>query len=91
MEGETFELSIDDVFVLAGRGTVVWGPIESGVLRSGERVKIVEGDRVVATATAQIEMINKRGADPRTIGLLLQELNGAPPAPGQRVRRERRE
>jgi elongation factor Tu len=85
-----FDLSITDVFVLTGRGTVVWGPIESGVLRSGEHVAIVDEEHVVATAVAQIEMINKKDADPRTIGLLLQDLSGEAPQPGHHVRRDTR-
>jgi translation elongation factor EF-Tu-like GTPase len=65
----------------------VIGPIETGVLRTGEEVEIWDDDRLVAKARAEVEMICSREADPRSIGLLLGDTDKNLLAPGQTVRR----
>jgi uncharacterized protein YcgI (DUF1989 family) len=49
---EDFVLSIVNVFTLTGRSAVVIGPVESGVIRSGESVEIWDGDALVCAAPA---------------------------------------
>lgn len=83
---EPFALTVVDVFTVSRRGTAVVGPIESGTLRTGDRVRVVRGDVQVATAEVSIEMICSRDADPRTIGLLIRRLDGATPQPGDLIR-----
>ena len=84
--GEDFVLSVLDVFDLTDLGVVVVGPIESGVARTGDLLELTRGDRVVATATAQVELINARRADPRSIALVLLDLDGERPLVGDVVR-----
>jgi elongation factor Tu len=84
---QDFVLTIVDVFTLTGRGTAVIGPIESGVLRTGEEVEIWDDDRLVTSVRAQVEMICSRDADPRSIGLLLGDADKNLLSPGQTVRR----
>jgi elongation factor Tu len=84
---QDFVLTIADVFTLTGRGTAVIGPIESGVLRTGEEVEIWDDHKLITTAHAQVEMICSRDADPRTIGLLLGDVDKSRLAPGQTIRR----
>jgi elongation factor Tu len=85
--GEDFVLKIVDVFTLTGRGTVVVGPIESGVLRTGESVEIYDDERLVMTARADVELIRSRTADPRIVALRLGNVDKALLRSGQTVRR----
>ncbi|MGH8862620.1 MAG: hypothetical protein ACRDVG_15535, partial [Jatrophihabitantaceae bacterium] len=87
-EDEDFVLTIVDVFTLTGRGTAVIGPIESGVLRTGDEVEIWDDHQLVSSARATVEGIYSRHADPRSIGLLLGEVDKNLLAPGQTVRRK---
>jgi hypothetical protein len=68
-------------------GDRVIGRIESGVLRTGETVEIWDGGRLVTTAPATIEMITSRRADPKTIGLLLGDVDKDLLSSGQTIRR----
>jgi len=42
---KTFLMPIEDVFSISGRGTVVTGRIERGIIKVGEEVEIVGGSR----------------------------------------------
>ena len=56
---QDFLMPIEDVFSIAGRGTVVTGRVESGRIKVGETVEIVgikETDKTVVTG---VEMFNK--------------------------------
>jgi translation elongation factor EF-Tu-like GTPase len=44
-----FRLTVEDVFSISGRGTVVTGRVESGQLATGQRVEVVRAGAVVAT------------------------------------------
>ena len=47
---QDFVLIIADVFTLTGRGTAVIGPIESGVVRTGDEVEIWDNDQLITKA-----------------------------------------
>jgi len=58
-EDKPFLMPIEDIFTITGRGTVVTGRIERGVVRMGDAVEIV-GIRPTASSTVTgIEMFNK--------------------------------
>lgn len=83
---QDFVLTIQDVFDIAGRGTIVVGTIESGVLRSGETVGVWAGDQLLVSMPATIDMIRNPGNPPR-IGLLLGGVDKDILGVGQVVRR----
>jgi translation elongation factor EF-Tu-like GTPase len=72
---EDFVLTIVDVFRITGRGAAVIGPIESGVIRTGDMVEIWEDDELIASTRATVEMINSRRADPRSIAVMLGDID----------------
>jgi elongation factor Tu len=71
-----FLMSVEDVFTITGRGTVVTGRIERGVVNTGEEVEIVgmRESSVKSTVTG-VEMFRKtldRGEAGDNVGLLLR-------------------
>ena len=54
-----FLMPIEDIFSIEGRGTVVTGKIERGVVKLGEEVEIVGIKDTVKTTVTGIEMFNK--------------------------------
>src|SRR3990167_1992749 len=56
---KAFLMPIEDVFSIEGRGTVVTGRIERGVLKVGEEIEIVGIKDTVKTTVTGIEMFNK--------------------------------
>ena len=57
---EGFCMTIDDIFTITGRGTVVTGKVESGDIRLHDRVKIQRnGSIVLETEVVGIEMFRK--------------------------------
>ena len=54
-----FLMPIEDIFSIEGRGTVVTGKIERGVINVGEDVEIVGIKDTVKTTVTGIEMFNK--------------------------------
>jgi elongation factor Tu len=54
-----FLMPIEDVFSIEGRGTVVTGRIERGIIKVGEEVEIVGIKDTVKTTVTGIEMFNK--------------------------------
>jgi elongation factor Tu len=72
-----FLMPIEDVFSISGRGTVVTGRIERGIIRVGEEVEIV-GIRDTATTTCTgVEMFRKlldEGRAGDNVGVLLRGL-----------------
>jgi elongation factor Tu len=55
-----FLMSIEDVFSIKGRGTVVTGRVDRGVLKKGEEVEIVGlRDKIDRTVVTGIEMFHK--------------------------------
>jgi elongation factor Tu len=57
---KTFLMPIEDVFSISGRGTVVTGRIERGVINVGEEVEIVGlADKATKTTVTGVEMFRK--------------------------------
>lgn len=54
-----FLMPIEDIFSIEGRGTVVTGRIERGVVKVGEEVEIIGIKPTTKTAVTGIEMFNK--------------------------------
>jgi len=73
-----FLMPIEDVFSIKGRGTVVTGKIETGIIKVGEEVEIV-GIRDTATSTVTwVEMFHKlldQGQAGDNAGILLRGLD----------------
>jgi elongation factor Tu len=55
-----FLMPIEDIFSIEGRGTVVTGRIERGVVKVGEEVEIVGIKDTMKTTVTGIEMFNKQ-------------------------------
>ncbi len=55
-----FLMPIEDIFSIEGRGTVVTGRIERGVVKVGEEVEIVGLEATTKTTITGIEMFNKQ-------------------------------
>ncbi len=71
----TFLMPIEDVFSISGRGTVVTGRIERGIVKVGEEVEIVGIKDTVATTCTGVEMFRKlldEGRAGENIGALLR-------------------
>ncbi|MBF0333806.1 MAG: elongation factor Tu [Alphaproteobacteria bacterium] len=70
-----FLMPIEDVFSISGRGTVVTGRIERGVVKVGEEVEIVGIKNTVKTTVTGVEMFRKlldAGEAGDNIGALLR-------------------
>ena len=72
---KSFLLPIEDVFSISGRGTVVTGRIESGIVKVGEEVEIVGIKDTVKTICTGVEMFRKlldEGRAGDNVGILLR-------------------
>lgn len=72
---KAFLLPIEDIFTISGRGTVVTGRIERGVIKMNEEVEIVGIRPTKKTVVTGIEMFNKlldEGEAGDNVGLLLR-------------------
>ncbi|MEE8225033.1 MAG: elongation factor Tu [candidate division NC10 bacterium] len=70
-----FQMPIEDVFTISGRGTVVTGRIERGVIKVGEEVQIVGIRETEKTVVTGVEMFRKtldQGQAGDNVGLLLR-------------------
>ncbi|HEY0182684.1 MAG TPA: elongation factor Tu [Rhodopila sp.] len=70
-----FLMPIEDVFSISGRGTVVTGRVERGIIRVGEEVEIVGIKPTVKTVVTGVEMFRKlldQGQAGDNIGALLR-------------------
>ncbi len=70
-----FMMAIEDVFSITGRGTVVTGRIETGVVHVGESVEIVGLRELRKTTVTGVEMFRKlldEGMAGDNVGLLLR-------------------
>ena len=70
-----FLLPIEDVFSISGRGTVVTGRIERGIVKVGEEVEIVGIKATVKTTCTGVEMFRKlldEGQAGDNVGVLLR-------------------
>jgi elongation factor Tu len=70
-----FLMPVEDVFSIQGRGTVVTGRIETGVVKVGETVEIVGIRDTVSTTVTGVEMFRKlldQGEAGDNVGVLLR-------------------
>jgi elongation factor Tu len=70
-----FLLPIEDVFSISGRGTVVTGRIERGIVKVGEEIEIVGIKPTVKTICTGVEMFRKlldQGQAGDNVGVLLR-------------------
>ena len=70
-----FLMPIEDVFSISGRGTVVTGRVERGVVKVGDEVEIVGIKATVKTTCTGVEMFRKlldRGEAGDNVGVLLR-------------------
>ncbi|WP_192035920.1 elongation factor Tu [Halomonas sp. YLGW01] len=72
---QPFLMPIEDVFSISGRGTVVTGRVERGVVKAGEEVEIVGLKDTVKTTVTGVEMFRKlldEGRAGENVGALLR-------------------
>jgi elongation factor Tu len=72
-----FLMAIEDVFSIAGRGTVATGRIERGVIRPNDEVELIGFKPTVKTVAVSIEMFRKvldEGQAGDNVGILLRGL-----------------
>jgi elongation factor Tu len=70
-----FLMPVEDVFSISGRGTVVTGRIERGVIKVGEEIEIVGINDTVKTTCTGVEMFRKlldEGQAGDNVGILLR-------------------
>jgi elongation factor Tu len=70
-----FLMPIEDVFSIEGRGTVVTGRVESGIVRTGDQIEIVGIKDTVKTTVTGVEMFRKildEGRAGDNVGCLLR-------------------
>ncbi|WP_083254147.1 EF-Tu/IF-2/RF-3 family GTPase [Pandoraea sp. ISTKB] len=68
-------MPVEDVFSISGRGTVVTGRVESGVIKVGEEIEIVGIVPTVKTICTGVEMFRKlldQGQAGDNVGILLR-------------------
>ncbi len=71
----TFLMPVEDVFSISGRGTVVTGRIERGVVKVGEEIEIVGLKATVKSTCTGVEMFRKlldQGQAGDNVGVLLR-------------------
>jgi elongation factor Tu len=71
----SFLMPIEDVFSISGRGTVVTGRIERGIIKVGQEVEIVGIKPTMVTTVTGVEMFRKlldQGQAGDNVGLLLR-------------------
>ncbi|NDI87661.1 elongation factor Tu, partial [Undibacterium crateris] len=71
----TFLLPVEDVFSISGRGTVVTGRVERGIVKVGEEIEIVGIKDTVKTTCTGVEMFRKlldQGQAGDNVGVLLR-------------------
>lgn len=70
-----FLLPIEDVFSISGRGTVVTGRVERGIIKVGEEIEIIGLKDTVKTTCTGVEMFRKlldEGRAGENVGVLLR-------------------
>ena len=72
-----FLMAVEDVFSIAGRGTVATGRVERGIVRANEEVEVVGLKPTNKTVVVSVEMFNKvldEGRAGDNVGVLLRGL-----------------
>ena len=70
-----FLMPIEDVFSIPGRGTVVTGKVEQGVINTGDEIEVVGGRKPFQTTCTGVEMFKKtldHGEAGDNVGTLLR-------------------
>jgi len=70
-----FLMPVEDVFSISGRGTVVTGRIERGIVKTGEEIEIVGIKDTIKTVVTGVEMFRKildQGEAGDNVGVLLR-------------------
>ena len=74
-----FMMPVEDVFTIKGRGTVVTGRIERGLIKTGDPVEIIGmQDEIMDTVVTGVEMFHKildEGQAGDNVGLLLRGMD----------------
>ncbi|PFP09408.1 elongation factor Tu, partial [Priestia megaterium] len=73
-----FLMAVEDIFSIQGRGTVVTGKIEQGILKKNDEVEVVGIKEITKTTCTEIEMFNKLLNEARAgenVGLLLHGID----------------
>ena len=71
----TFLMPVEDVFSISGRGTVVTGRIERGIVKVGEEIEIIGLKPTIKTTCTGVEMFRKlldQGQAGDNVGVLLR-------------------
>jgi elongation factor Tu len=71
----TFLMPVEDVFSISGRGTVVTGRVERGIVKVGDEIEIVGLKPTVKTVCTGVEMFRKlldQGQAGDNVGILLR-------------------
>jgi elongation factor Tu len=71
----TFLMPVEDVFSISGRGTVVTGRIERGIIKVGEEIEIIGIHDTLKTTCTGVEMFRKlldQGMAGDNVGILLR-------------------
>ncbi|OAJ70716.1 translation elongation factor Tu [Methylobacillus sp. MM3] len=71
----TFLMPVEDVFSISGRGTVVTGRVERGIIKVGEEIEIVGIKPTLKTTCTGVEMFRKlldQGQAGDNVGVLLR-------------------
>jgi len=70
-----FLMPVEDIFTISGRGTVVTGRVERGVIKTGEEVEIVGIKPTIKTVCTGVEMFRKtldEGRAGDNVGILIR-------------------
>jgi elongation factor Tu len=70
-----FQMAVEDVFSIEGRGTVATGRIEQGIVKVGEKIQIIGLADTQETTVTGVEMFNKTldsGMAGDNVGILLR-------------------
>ena len=73
----SFRMTVEDVFSIKGRGTVVTGKIETGTIKVGDEIVIQGKSGEVKTVVTGVEMFRKMTAQANAgdnVGLLLKNI-----------------
>nr|BCL66135.1 mitochondrial translation factor Tu [Volvox africanus] len=83
-----FQMPVEDVFSIAGRGTVVTGRVEQGIVKPGEDVEIVGLRDTIKSTVTGVEMFKKsltQGQAGDNVGLLIRGIKREDVSRGQVV------
>ncbi len=74
---KTFLMPVEDVFSISGRGTVVTGRVERGIVKTGEEIEIIgirDTQKSVVTGVEMFRKLLDEGRAGDNVGLLLRGL-----------------